>query len=122
MNRELRDRWVAALRSGDYKQGKYFLKQTDFKDNVSHCCLGVLCEVFGAHQETVASDRTSIKTVTYFGTNKKADNSVCVLVPSLLGALGLPVYVAGPLSIKNDTGKTFDEIADAIERMLEVEG
>lgn len=33
--------WIAALRSGDYVQGKSRLKsQTD-----KYCCLGVLCEV-----------------------------------------------------------------------------
>jgi hypothetical protein len=41
---ELKDKWIAALRSGDYQQGRYVLKQ--FKStNYQYCCLGVLCEI-----------------------------------------------------------------------------
>ena len=39
---EIRERWVAALRSGDYAQGHNWLKSDD-----GYCCLGVLCEVMG---------------------------------------------------------------------------
>ena len=40
------DKWIAALRSGNYKQGKGYLKKGD-----CHCCLGVLCEVAGIKPE-----------------------------------------------------------------------
>ena len=40
----LKDKWIAALRSGKYKQGKGALQR-----NESFCCLGVLCEVAGVH-------------------------------------------------------------------------
>lgn len=40
MKKEIADRWVTALRSGEYKQIRGRLK----KDN-GYCCLGVLCEV-----------------------------------------------------------------------------
>ena len=39
-SRELRDEWVAALRSGDYPQGQGALKTAD-----GYCCLGVLCDI-----------------------------------------------------------------------------
>lgn len=46
MNREVRDRWVAALRSGDYAQGARALA---YRESVStelrYCCLGVLCDL-----------------------------------------------------------------------------
>lgn len=41
MNKEIGQEWVAALRSGEYKQGKGFL---NINDN-EFCCLGVLCEL-----------------------------------------------------------------------------
>lgn len=41
MNPEIKQRWVAALRSGEYKQGRNFL----FRDG-RHCCLGVLCDLY----------------------------------------------------------------------------
>ena len=42
MDTELKKKWVAALRSGQYQQGKGYLK----KDG-RYCCLGVLCSVLG---------------------------------------------------------------------------
>lgn len=45
MNREIRDRWVAALRSGTYKQGRSMLKVDAAYGETRHCCLGVLCEI-----------------------------------------------------------------------------
>lgn len=40
MKKEIMEKWVAALRSGEYKQGKYSLHSEG-----KFCCLGVLCEV-----------------------------------------------------------------------------
>ena len=42
MKKEIADKWVEALRSGKYKQGKSALKKDD-----SFCCLGVLCDIIG---------------------------------------------------------------------------
>lgn len=38
----LQRKWVEALRSGEYEQGKRFLKADD-----AYCCLGVACIAFG---------------------------------------------------------------------------
>lgn len=40
MPKNIKDKWVAALRSGDYKQGREWLVVDD-----KYCCLGVLCDV-----------------------------------------------------------------------------
>jgi len=40
MNQEIKARWTAALRSGEYQQGKGVLRK-----NGKLCCLGVLCEL-----------------------------------------------------------------------------
>ena len=40
MTPELKTKWIEALRSGKYEQGKHYLKV-----NGKFCCLGVLCEV-----------------------------------------------------------------------------
>lgn len=40
MKPEIKQKWIAALRSGEYEQGKAFLKY----DN-KFCCLGVLCDL-----------------------------------------------------------------------------
>lgn len=39
------DKWLAALRSGEYMQGLSQLKYKTYADGYQHCCLGVLCEV-----------------------------------------------------------------------------
>lgn len=41
MDQELKQRWLTALRSGDYQQGRGRLKT--HRD--TYCCLGVLCDV-----------------------------------------------------------------------------
>ena len=45
MNQEAKQKWIEALRSGQYTQGKCSLKNTDN----TYCCLGVLVEVFEKH-------------------------------------------------------------------------
>lgn len=42
--------WIAALRSGKYKQGRAKLKQRDVAGEQTYCCLGVLCEVAGLEE------------------------------------------------------------------------
>jgi hypothetical protein len=42
MNTEIRDRWLAALRSGAYKEGVGCLYNSE---TGAHCVLGVLCEL-----------------------------------------------------------------------------
>jgi len=46
MKKSLMNKWVKALRSDKYIQGTSELK-TKSDGTVSHCCLGVLCEVAG---------------------------------------------------------------------------
>lgn len=41
MNAELKDKWLAALRSGEYQQTRSALKNED-----GYCCLGVLAHVY----------------------------------------------------------------------------
>jgi hypothetical protein len=45
MKSNLKDKWVSALRSGDYRQGRGHLKQKDSDKQVCYCCLGVLAEI-----------------------------------------------------------------------------
>jgi hypothetical protein len=46
MNPEIKARWAAALRSGNFRQGKRKLAQKPTRTMpMTHCCLGVLCEL-----------------------------------------------------------------------------
>ena len=53
---DLVQRWEAALRSGEYKQGNSLLKYTDSGGALRYCCLGVLCEVGGVEGLPADSD------------------------------------------------------------------
>lgn len=101
---EIRKNWIAALRSGKYKQGRFrlFTRCDD-----TYCCLGVLTAL--AAQEGVAS------------AEKYLENGVC-LPHSVADWVGLcstnGEFEKGHMSLieRNDNeGKTFAEIADIIE-------
>lgn len=40
MNPDVKTRWVAALRSGNYRQARNYLRTAE-----GYCCLGVLCDI-----------------------------------------------------------------------------
>jgi len=45
MNNSIKEKWVEALRSGDYEQGEGALRQEPSRGSNKYCCLGVLCDV-----------------------------------------------------------------------------
>lgn len=45
MKKALKAKWVAALRSGKYKQTTGQLVEESERGKLSYCCLGVLCEI-----------------------------------------------------------------------------
>lgn len=116
MKPEIKAKWVAALRSGEYKQGHGALRYED-----SFCCLGVLCDL--AAREGVGAWRED-------GTFATSDDSFDVsasLPPKAVGQwAGLmdpnPHVTLGvsrnALSGLNDNGDTFAVIADLIEAHL----
>jgi hypothetical protein len=44
MNNEVKAKWLAALRSGEYKQGHKQLATAE-NNETTYCCLGVLCDL-----------------------------------------------------------------------------
>lgn len=52
---EFKDKWIAALRSGEYKQGKMRLYRSE--DN-TYCCLGVACAINGIPNELLTAAGT----------------------------------------------------------------
>ena len=105
---ELKSKWLKALRSGRYKQGKSRLRQIANGKEL-HCCLGVLGRVMRVKWAEDAM---------YYSVK---DNGVChgVWLPtSLLKKVGLSNDEQGTLGGMNDGGYTFKEIADYIEKQL----
>jgi hypothetical protein len=128
MDPELKAKWVAALRSGEYLQGKGVLKKVNKDDEIRYCCLGVLCEVAGLELEEDLSKPTGTAKVNYGVRDTQGDWIVTTSIPeSLAGQFGLGLQdlpdgnfydPQNPLIDKNDNGVTFAKIADWIEENL----
>lgn len=104
MKKAVADRWVAALRSGIFKQGT----KAELKSEKGYCCLGVLCEIENLlpHSED--------ETLSYDG--------ICTVgMKSEIGLLPWGGDISRSLAGLNDgtyreIGRlSFDEIADIIQ-------
>lgn len=102
-------RWIEALESGKYKQGRRCLESSDGKN----CCLGVACRLFDA--PVVEDDSTSF---VIFGTD--ADCSSGIPPRDIVRKLALRSpggkiidghAIGSALVGANDSGATFTEIA-----------
>jgi hypothetical protein len=100
MKKDIASKWVKALRSGKFKQGRVLLKNR----NKEYCCLGVLCEIM----------------------NFKCDPDDCILPLQLKDDLNMYSQCGHfrdgkflPLAPLNDSGYSFDKIADIIEENWE---
>jgi hypothetical protein len=103
MNRELKEKWVAALRSGDYVQGNGALKYGK-EGAMYYCCLGVLAEV--ADPGSLERRRDG-----YFWFHNLAG---LLALPSG-ECMYLPLETQNRLSSMNDAWVPFSKIADWIE-------
>lgn len=124
MNPEIKAKWVAALRSGEYVQGRYCLKEVSESGEAKYCCLGVLCEV--ALKEGVAMKINS-KPATNGAIHISYDHSYALLPNSViewsgLGAADNPIIGDNAISNYNDGYvkdiSSFSQIADLIEKEL----
>lgn len=114
MKPEIKEKWVRALRSGEYTQGKLQLRTK----NDEFCCLGVLCNIHAQDVPTTASKET-IRTK-YLGSTTFLPDEVMIWagVERNYGALVRIDKKLDTLAYHNDSGVNFDQIADAIEREL----
>lgn len=106
--KELAERWLEALRGGEYRQCRNVLKEAG-----SYCCLGVLCELSGAGK-WVGSERGD-DALAYYASGWKAD-----YYPhdAVLREAGLSHALANRLSDMNDSGESFLSIARYAEEAL----
>lgn len=109
MDKELKQKWIDALRSGKYEQGTGSLE-----DNGKYCCLGVLA-VVGELAERRAHSPSG-RTHFYWGdgvfTSSTFPDSACLKVGLWNGVYGMLMHM-------NDSDKkSFAEIADWIEENI----
>ena len=121
MKKKIAKKWVAALRSGEYTQGKDVLADSA---RTKHCCLGVLCEVAIKGGLEVTVETPPDHDAAIFD-NSKAFLPVSVAdwagMNTRLGELPSGATTATVLSLMgmNDSGHTFGDIADVIEKYRE---
>lgn len=91
--KDVKAKWIAALRSGLFLQGCGTLKSTNEDGETEHCCLGVAREI-------------KLCRAMNGGINEYVSGSF------------LPQHIQEDLADLNDSGKSFQEIADWIEKNL----
>lgn len=108
MDEGWRKRWVAALRSGKYKQHRKQLRKFTPTDSFKYqyCCLGVLCDISGLGE---FKDSTSPMFMTTLG-----DASSTSLPMSVASTTELFITAQNYLITLNDMGYTFAQIANII--------
>lgn len=115
MDKKIKAKWLKALRSGKYKQGKKVLKTKNGK----FCCLGVLCDLYSKATKTpwVKNGSGLNYMHNYFG----------VLSDKVVAWSGLsdssPHLLVGVRSkslaeLNDGTGYGFKKIANLIEKQL----
>ena len=104
----IKAQWLAALRSGQYKQTTGVLRAKEDDHNPRYCCLGVLCDVLSS--DAWASDERYGGDSELFGWRQLRSNQISVP--------GLTIQEANRLVKLNDEGKSFAEIADYIEEKM----
>jgi hypothetical protein len=112
MNPQIKQKWVDALRSGDYQQ-----TQRRLHDENGFCCLGVLCDLYGK-ENNVEWDLTNNGHNVYVFQDKKGILPLSVIEWAGVEDDNPEICGETPLSRLNDSGSTFNEIADLIEEHL----
>ncbi len=112
MNAELKQRWVDALRSGNYEQGHHALCNVEADGSKSYCCLGVLQDVAG-EVEFLHLDDGGLRPKGFPSSEWMETHGITD------GGRKSTMY---DLAQMNDSGgKSFREIADYIEATVEVD-
>jgi hypothetical protein len=138
LNAEVKAKWVAALLSGEYKQGKGWLRsrQDDY------CCLGVLCDLAradGVGDWSLTADKTGVSIYRYVAEGQMDGAELPNAVQAWAGLaepdptvpMSLAYEIAGfspdpeyskpqetTLAVINDSKASFAQIAKLIEETL----
>jgi len=122
MDKELRDKWVEALRSGKYKQGKAKLAEKNTDGSFSYCCLGVLCDVANLKYIVDKASGTNgiIEAKAYYINDERHRSFAFLPLDPRFQNIWENVMSCDSMEqhliTMNDEGSTFEEIADWIEK------
>ena len=115
MDAQLKQKWIQALKSGEYQQGQQVLCSDDDR----FCCLGVLAKVAGADYEPSHGSK-----VPFLDGNPVFDRNKDGSPTGYLrdGGFGLSQKQQEALIDLNDGGSAFPRIADYIESNIPSDG
>lgn len=109
LNKAFKAKWLKALRSGRYEQGRHVLRTSMPGNKYAYCCLGVACNITDRHWTTCRGN---------LYINKYSDPLGTSLNLQFLREINLSALIEHELICMNDSGKSFNEIADYIEKKL----
>lgn len=116
MNKRIKKKRLAALRSGEYEQAREKLLKIDEKGEHSFCCLGVLCDLHSRENKVNWNlNKGSFLCNVDYGTYL---NSSGDLPPSINDWSGVTVDEEDKLVQMNDSGRSFKYIANWISKYL----
>lgn len=131
MYKDIKDKWIAALRSGKYKQGRIRLRQRNVVSGLeTHCCLGVLCDITAPElwQAPYKSDDVLIYPVGgMMGTLPNAVEDALAFNDRIDLPIGLQVgtivtnrfnHIRAYADLNDADGLTFEQIADLVEKYV----
>ena len=121
LDKTFKEKWIKALKSGNYKQGSGSLKR--YYENIEprYCCLGVACSVAGVPEEYISGEWIDENNFDLDGFSK---------IPKVLQGCGAENELVGKLSgmnddtiINSDTDEEehksdFEKIADWINKNI----
>lgn len=102
--KEFAEKWLVALRSGEYQQCKNYLYNED-----GYCCLGVACLISGIDNDLLIGHMV-------IPDNENGFDDIPYLLKGSANKKGSLVSMVAPM---NDNGKSFNEIADWIQANVE---
>lgn len=142
MKQEIKERWIAALRSGEYRQTKSRLRRSPVTtleggqeveiSPAGYCCLGVLCEVFRQEDpDRLVWSNSNFKSLELIDGKSIPSTGLSEVLPSAVAEWAglddvdpsVEVKVSNgerfiSLASLNDSGEPFTYIADKIEADL----
>lgn len=117
LNPDVKAKWLAALRSGEYSQGRRQLRTP----TGGYCCIGVLCDISGMGEWREAMDREA--GYDYVGVGHQGTYRAWSHAPAIVRDWAVETHDMGDewetLIKLNDYNKlSFEEIATYIEAHL----
>ena len=107
MDAQVKEKWVAALRSGEYEQGTSAL----LRDG-KYCCLGVLCDIVDKDGWEEKNNHTSYRLFKYGDTREDT-----TLPDGLRDKLNITdTQICNVMTMNDSSNDDFNTIADYIEK------